>query len=210
MKKRKKRAKQDIQALFDFDALDQQGYFVAPQALDQQWVQRLRRAFEDSDEQSSGTQHVEIVETTPELDAWRALETHPLLIAAAEHVLGQMYHVSQLHGRNPLAGSGQQSLHPDWMPRASGDSYFVLTSLWMLDDFTVNNGTRVVPESHRLANGPPKSFAQPFFKYPDEKIIEGNAGDVLIFNGHLWHSGRRNDSNGPRRAVQLVLHKGIA
>ena len=191
------------------EALDQQGYVVVPQVLDQQWLLRLRQAFEDNDEQASGTQHIKIAENTPELDAWQTLEHYSLLVAAAKHVLGEQYHVSQIHGRNPLPGFGQQGLHTDWMPRASGDCYFVLTSLWMLDDFTADNGaTRVVPGSHRLANGPPKSLAQPLAKHPDETVIIGSAGDVLIFNGHLWHSGQRNDSSGPRRAVQLVLHAG--
>jgi len=29
-----------------------------------------------------------------------------------------------------------------------------------------------------------------------------------MFNGYLWHSGRRNNSNGPRRAVQMGLRRG--
>jgi hypothetical protein len=26
-------------------------------------------------------------------------------------------------------------------------------------------------------------------------------------NGHLWHSGRKNESRGPRRCVQMVVQR---
>jgi len=190
------------------EALDLDGYIVVTQALDEHWLVRLRLAFENAPVQSSGTQHVEILEETPELDAWLELAHHPAVVAAADHVLSRPYHVAGLHGRNPLPGFGQQGLHADWT-RTAGEPYRVLTTLWMLDDFTTQNGaTRVVPGTHRFLQGPSKSLAQPLARHPDEKIITGLAGSVLIFNGYLWHSGRRNESSGPRRAVQMALHRG--
>src|SRR5262245_23531356 len=86
------------------EALDLDGYIVVTQALDERWIERLRLAFENAPVQSSGTQHVELLEQTPELDAWLALEHHPALVMAAEHVLSRPYHVAGLHGRNPLPG----------------------------------------------------------------------------------------------------------
>jgi len=84
-----------------------------------------------------------------------------------------------------------------------------VTALWMIDAFTDDNGaTRVVPGSHRLTRPPPPSFAQPLARHPDERVITGAAGTVLVFNGHLWHSGRRNTSAGPRRAGQMVIVSG--
>lgn len=41
------------------EALDQDGYCVVPQALDEKWIARLRRGFENAPVQASGTQHVE-------------------------------------------------------------------------------------------------------------------------------------------------------
>src|SRR5262245_34087998 len=79
----------------------------------------------------------------------------------------------------------------------------------MLDDFTPENGaTRVVPGSHRITRPLAKDLAQPLARHRDEKVIVGSAGSVLIFNGYLWHSGRRNDSKGPRRAIQMGLRRG--
>lgn len=190
------------------DALDRDGFVVVPAALNDEWVARLHRAFEVAPVPPSGTQHVTITDTTPEVESWRALERHPLFSAGAHHVLGPSYRVAEVHGRNPLPGFGQQGLHADDLPRAPGEPYSVFTTLWMLDDFTPENGaTRVVPRSHLSPHPPAKSVAQPHAHHPDEHITVGRAGSVLIMNGHLWHSGRRNDSTGPRRCVQMLARR---
>lgn len=185
--------------------LDRDGYIVVPQALDARWVGRLRRAFDDAPLQGDGTQHVRLTDTTAELDAWAALKSHPLIVAAAQHVLGRPYQVD-VHGRNPLPGFGQQGLHADWTARSPGEPYFAVTALWMLDDFhDINGATRVVPGSHRDTRPLPKSLRQPLARHPAEKVITGKAGSVLLFNGHLLHSGRKNASGSPRRAAQMVV-----
>jgi ectoine hydroxylase-related dioxygenase (phytanoyl-CoA dioxygenase family) len=187
-------------------ALDRDGYVVVVDALDEQWITRLRRAFEAAPIQASGTQHVEIGDATPEIESWRALESHPALVAALGHVLGRARRTVEIHGRNPLPGFGQQGLHTDGLPRAPGDPFSVFTTLWMLDDFTVENGaTRVVPGSHLHPRPIAKALAQPLARHPDEIVPIGRAGSALMLNGHLLHSGRRNDSKGPRRAVQMVV-----
>ena len=189
-------------------ALDEDGYAVVPDALDAAWVERLKLAFNHAPAQSGGTQHVEITEATPEVASWRALEHHPILNAAAAHVLSRPYCFAGMHGRNPLTGFGQQGLHSDW-PRAPDQRAVMLTALWMLDDFTPENGaTRVVPGSHWITRPLAKDLAQPFAKHPGEKVVTGRAGSLLMFNAYLWHSGRRNDSNGPRRAAQMGMRRG--
>jgi ectoine hydroxylase-related dioxygenase (phytanoyl-CoA dioxygenase family) len=189
----------------DITALDSRGYVVLPQALAPDHVARLRRAF-DTQPPSHGTQHIVVTEATPEHASWRALERHPSVLAAAAHVLGREFLVRDSHGRNPLPGFGQQGLHADWKPRRATEPFYVVTALFMLDDFTVENGaTRVVPGSDRLAQPVPKSVGQPLAHHPEEVVVTGSAGSVLVFNGHLWHSGRRNTGRGPRRAVQMII-----
>lgn len=41
--------------------------------------------------------------------------------------------------------------------------------------------------------------------HPNEVTVTGPSGSALILNGHLWHSGTHNVSDGPRRAVQAVI-----
>jgi ectoine hydroxylase-related dioxygenase (phytanoyl-CoA dioxygenase family) len=190
--------------------LDELGYVVVSGALELGHLARLHQAFEHAARQTEGTQHVRLHANTPDLLAWRELEQHPSLTSAAMHLLDGKY-VTNLHGRNPLPGFGEQGLHTDARPRGRGEPYSVVTALWMLDDFTNENGaTRVVPRSHGRVGAVPKSLAQPGDRHPDEVVVCGRAGSVLIFNGHLWHSGRRNRSRGPRRAAQHVLTLGGA
>ncbi len=186
-------------------ALDAEGYIIVPAALDPAWIARLHQAFASASTQQGGTVHVEITDATPERAAWIALETHPALLETAWRVLGTRDLVFGAHGRDPLPGFGQQGLHADWGPRAPGAGPFVFTALWMLDPFTVENGaTRVVPGSHRLYTPISKSLSQPLARHPQERVLTGAAGSVILMNGHLWHSARRNESRGSRRTVQMV------
>ena len=188
------------------EALDRAGYVVVADALDSAWLTELKRAFENAPVQSNGTQHVRLEPEMAGYHAWLRLKEHPIAVAAAKHVLLAPFQVHDVHGRNPLPGFGQQGLHADWPERDAGSPYFVLTALWMIDDFTEKNGaTRVVPGSHLLPRALPKSYAQPTARHPEEMIVTGKAGSVLVFNGHLWHAGRKNESQGPRRAGQMVV-----
>jgi ectoine hydroxylase-related dioxygenase (phytanoyl-CoA dioxygenase family) len=188
-------------------ALDREGYVVAHGASDGASLAKLRRAFDGAPEQQRGTQHVALTNETPEHATWEALARHPVVLAAARHVLARAaFRVGELHGRNPLPGYGQQGLHADWPPRGPGSPFYVVTVIAMIDEFTVANGaTRVVPGTHLRLGAVPKSLAQPLAHHPDERVVTGPAGSLLVMNGHLWHSGRRNDGAGPRRAAQMVI-----
>ena len=145
-------------------------------------------------------------EATPGLDAWEALRSHPQVLALAAHVLGAPARVRDLHGRDPLPGFGLQGLHADAKPRTPGEGFSVSTAIWMIDDFTAENGaTRIVPGSHRWIRPPTRELAQPQAHHADERIITGKAGSVLLFNGHLWHAGTQNLTAGSRRAGQMVM-----
>src|SRR5688500_20386103 len=72
----------------------------------------------------------------------------------------------------------------------------------MLDAFTVANGaTAFVPGSHLLGKSPREVLADLNASHPEEIVVEGQPGDVLVFNGHCWHAGRPNETDGHRRAV---------
>ena len=115
-------------------ALDQQGYVVIPNVLDDDALERLCRVFAEAPPQADGTQHVEVDEEDPRFSDWVALDRHPLSQAAAQHILKRPLK-TRIHGRNPLPGFGQQGLHADWRPRGPGEPYRAATAIWMLDDF---------------------------------------------------------------------------
>ena len=78
----------------------------------------------------------------------------------------------------------------------------------MIDDFTPDNGsTRLVPGTHRARCPPPKSFADPASRHPDQVVVTAPAGSVVVFNGHLWHGGTCNRGGDHRRAVQCSFQE---
>jgi ectoine hydroxylase-related dioxygenase (phytanoyl-CoA dioxygenase family) len=194
------------------EALDREGYVIFRDVIDADWLSSLRAAFEtayakDSTApvnpviKESGTRHIDnLVSRGPDFER---VFTHPRILAGVYHVLQCPFRLGQMNGREPLPGYGQQGLHADWTARAKGEPFRIVTSIWLLDDFTSENGaTRVVPGTHRLLTRPPKSFADPASRHPDQRIIVAPAGSVLLFNGHLWHSGTRNQTNQHRRVLQ--------
>ena len=191
------------------EALDREGYVVLSGVVDVDWLEQLRAAFESGCEKDggatvvkeSGTRHLnDLVNRDP---VFEGVYTHPRVLAAVHHILRDAFRVGQIGGRDPLPGYGQQGLHADWTARSKGEPFRIVTAIWLLDDFTGENGaTRVVPGTHHLLAQPPKSFADPSSRHPDQRIIVAKAGSVLVFNGHLWHSGAANKSTRPRRVVQ--------
>ncbi len=186
--------------------LDRNGFVLMPDVLTRETVRQLQRAFEGSDE-TSGTQHVDVGEATPHRDTWLGLAEHPVIVECATAYFDGDFIVQPPQGRNPLPGYGLQGLHADWQPRTKSSGRMVLTTIWMLDPFTAANGaTRVVPGSHLYTGAVPKDYAAPQANHPAQRQVVGPAGSVLLFNGHLWHAGMQNRSEGPRRAVQMGIH----
>ena len=191
------------------DALDRDGYIIAAGLIDACWLESLRAEFERAcahDRQASegkerGTRHAnDLVNRDPVFDG---VYTNAKVLAAVSHVLRCPFRVGQMNGRDPLHGFGQQGLHADWVARAKGEPFRIVTTIWLLDDFTAENGaTRLVPGTHLLLTPPPKSLAAPQSRHPDQKVIVAKAGSVLVLNGHLWHSGTRNNASLPRRVLQ--------
>lgn len=126
--------------------------------------------------------------------------TDPRVLACIAHVLGE-FKLSSLNSRAALPGHGLQALHAEGGPVGTGP-YQVCNSIWLLDDFTMDNGaTRVVPGSHRLTMSVRDAVADPAAAHPDEVRLIAPAGTVVVFNSHLWHGGTINRTSRPRRAV---------
>ncbi|MEV5963150.1 phytanoyl-CoA dioxygenase family protein [Kribbella sp. NPDC051952] len=127
--------------------------------------------------------------------------SHPRVLAAMNHVLGE-FKLSSLNSRAAHPGKGHQALHADSGHPVTPGAYEVCNSIWLLDDFTPENGaTRVVPGSHRRGTLPADEMSDPADAHPDQIQLEGKAGTVVIFNSHLWHGGTENRTTNPRRAL---------
>jgi ectoine hydroxylase-related dioxygenase (phytanoyl-CoA dioxygenase family) len=126
--------------------------------------------------------------------------THPLVLSAVRHVIGRAFKLSSLNARDALPGHGHQGFHTDWHPDWTYTGEFhVCNSIWMLDDFTEQTGcTRIVPGSHR---SPIASLTDPSAAHPEQALVTGAAGTVVVFSGHLWHAGTKNTTDRKRRGI---------
>jgi len=128
--------------------------------------------------------------------------THPRVLAGIAHVLAADFKLSSLNYRAALPGQGHQALHTDWSEPVAAGQFRVCNSIWLLDDFTAENGpTRVVPGSHRRGTLPKDEMQDPAAPHPHEVTLLAPAGTVVIFNSHLWHGGTLNGTTARRRAL---------
>ncbi len=128
----------------------------------------------------------------------RAIQ-HPRILAAMEYLLGGDCTLSSFTVNIIGPGATDGGLHIDYplrlMPDPRPSFPLVANSVWLLDDFTLENGaTRCVPGSHlRLKGGP-----EPDVKYDDEVQVCGSKGSVMIVNGALWHGSSANHTDVDR------------
>ena len=82
------------------------------------------------------------------------------------------------------------------------NGYWVCNTVWMLDDFTPDNGaTRMIPGSHKWGTRPQEILQDPLATHPDERLLIGPAGSIAVMNAHLWHGGTANRTDVPRLAM---------
>ncbi|MBI92254.1 MAG: phytanoyl-CoA dioxygenase [Gemmatimonadaceae bacterium] len=199
---------QDLLSHDEKQFLDEQGYLPLPEIMNHAQVDALRTRFDELVEeegekagtevhQEAGTNRLSNLVDKGEI--FEICFTHPRVLAAMRHVLGPDFRLSSLNGRAALPGQGLQGLHADWGTGVEPGDYYVCNSIWLLSDFTEQNGaTRVVPGSNRSGQHPKDALDDPTAPHPDEVILTAPAGTVVVFNSHTWHGGTLNRSDEPR------------
>ena len=127
----------------------------------------------------------------------------PAVLDGVRHVLGPAIKLSSLNARSadPETEIGQP-LHVDMAAIPDERGYWVCNTVWMLDDFTTENGpTRMVPGSHKWGRRPQDVLKDPYAPHPDEILLTGRAGSIAVMNAHLWHGGTANRTASPRLAM---------
>lgn len=188
--------------MIDRDALHRDGHVLLRAAIPVHWLDPLRAAFDAGVRAShewpvprgADWRHAMV-----DLDATvQAVCRLPVLLAAAGALIGERFFLSQVEGREPLAGGGHQGLHRDFSAQRAGDT---VNALAFLDDYGPHNGaTRLVPGSHRGAReaGPVQT--------PDESAavqLSGHAGDILVFDADLLHAATFNPGHARRRSLLI-------
>jgi ectoine hydroxylase-related dioxygenase (phytanoyl-CoA dioxygenase family) len=78
---------------------------------------------------------------------------------------------------------------------------FMLNSLVMLDDFTVENGATYISSASQHL--PEKPADDVLLERADR--ITGKRGGVLLFDSRVWHAAGTNRTTPPRRALTLTF-----
>ncbi|MHC4874898.1 MAG: phytanoyl-CoA dioxygenase family protein [Planctomycetota bacterium] len=192
--------------------LEDLGFVVLPDFIQPEWLTELQLATErqfelEGDEagsefrQETGSRR--LANLCNKGDTFRRVIVEPRLLQFVELLLGPGFKLSSLNARSANPHNDvSQPLHADMGAVADEHGYWVCNSVWMLDDFTADNGAlRVVPGSHRFNQLPQDALCDPAAPHPDEVLVTGKAGTVVVMNAHCWHGGTANRTNRPRTAL---------
>jgi hypothetical protein len=196
--------------------LQADGVLILRHVMDAEWLEALRtkvaRQLEMEGENAGAEfrkeEHAErLANLVDKGEVFRRVICHPEVLQAAEAVLGGEFKLGSLNyrGADPHSNSAQP-LHCDMgmVPDSTGNSVF--NSIWLLDDFTPDNGaTRYVPLSHTWGKLPQEVLSDPKAPHPKECLVLGAAGDVILMNAHLWHGGTANRTGATRRSLHAFF-----
>jgi len=175
------------------------GYLVVEQAITPPQVEVLRAAL---DETFARLQAEFIHQLLEQDDRFAFLIDHQPILARIRALLGNCIQLHSATARVTRPGQPDQDWHRDgpWPMDFRGTPFGSLPGqincAYFLDDLTPENGPNVIlPGSHRVPFRPP--LGHPTF--PDEKFVMATAGDVVMFDGWLYHRGAANHSQRHRR-----------
>jgi ectoine hydroxylase-related dioxygenase (phytanoyl-CoA dioxygenase family) len=188
--------------MIDREHLHRDGYVLLRRAIPVEWLDKLRATFDAGVKPShlwpvprEASWRLSLVDLDSKVQAVCRL---PKVLAAVGELIGERFFLSQVEGREPLAGSGHQGLHRDLSAHRPGDT---VNALAYFDDYGSDNGaTRIVPGSHRPTQGDPP------FDFNDESRsvqLSGSAGDILVFDADLVHAGSLNATGARRRSILI-------
>jgi ectoine hydroxylase-related dioxygenase (phytanoyl-CoA dioxygenase family) len=197
-------------------ALDEEGYLVLDSFMGDALLTAVRRRVEELftlEGSAAGSEFKQepgcrrLANLVDKGEIFQSLLALPQLLACVRQVLGPAFKLSSMNVRsaNPQ-GDQSQPLHADMGALADKRGYWVCNSVWMLDDFTTENGAiRVIPGSHRWGQLPQQVLADPTAPHPQEVLLTGKAGTVVVMNAHLWHGATANRTDRPRTALHVFF-----
>jgi ectoine hydroxylase-related dioxygenase (phytanoyl-CoA dioxygenase family) len=183
--------------------LDERGYAIVQNLLDQAQVAEARSALDDllaatpqgrNDFEGFSTRRVySLLAKTRALDG---IAAHPLLLELCNQLLGH-HQLSATVAIQIGPGETAQGLHFDdaLYPLPRPHDEVMISTMWAIDDFVGENGATVmVPGSHRWTDEAPG-------RDPAVEYAEMPAGSVAIYVGSLWHGGGANRTDRPRLGI---------
>ncbi len=192
--------------------LDEQGYVVLRDCMGGDLLNGLRRRIlelfdEEGDRAGYEFKQEEHAHRLSNLvdkgEVFQRAVALPVVLERVRHVLGAGMKLSSLNARSADPGTDEgQPLHVDMGGIPDEKGYWVCNTVWLLDDFTPDNGaTRMIPGSHKWGTRPQDVLQDPMAQHPDEILLIGKAGSIAVMNAHMWHGGTANRTSSPRLAM---------
>ncbi len=192
--------------------LDEMGFVLLPNYANDDLLRELRHTVDDiyAREGAAAGSEFRREQDTDRLanllekgEVFQRVVGDPLMLSYVSAVIREPFKLGSLNARTPHPQSEWvQPLHCDVGLVKDDRGYSVCNIIWMLDDFTIENGaTRIVPGTHKLGKLPQEVLPDPSATHPEELLVTGPAGSVAIINAHTWHGGTANRSAGPRRCL---------
>jgi ectoine hydroxylase-related dioxygenase (phytanoyl-CoA dioxygenase family) len=135
-------------------------------------------------------------------EAFPPLVEHPTALEVIRRILGPDCVLSDCSATSIGAHTDGGAWHVDvplgQLPEPLPDFPLTTQNVWMLDDFTEENGaTRVVKGSHKTRKKPRWEEGE----IPEETILTAPAGSLAIWLSNTWHRSGPNFTDNPRRAI---------
>jgi ectoine hydroxylase-related dioxygenase (phytanoyl-CoA dioxygenase family) len=131
------------------------------------------------------------------------LATNKVLLSALEKLIVGKFILNQQNGIiNPAMESYGQGLWHRDLPYQHfvSSTPLAINALFCIDDFTCDNGaTYVLPSTHKFVNYPSDSYIK-----KNAYQLEAKAGQFILLDCMLFHSGGFNATNKDRRAINHV------
>ena len=195
--------------------LDECGFVIIHNLISTAEANRMaKRLMEIMGQQSDAdklVQNQRAVFNHDDQDIFVPLVTNPVYLELARHLLGPDFQLAEVGGLWIKPGAPAPSFHADvpvgWFPQSGlpvPDACFIVNSLWMLTDFSRENGaTQLIPYTHHSRRVP-----RPNVDYKQHRLsAEGPAGSVVIFHGSIWHRGGANvTQNKQRVGLSIPFH----
>ena len=132
---------------------------------------------------------------------------HEDVVAIARSFLGERCRVVEACSKPSWPGAPAQPLHVDSAGHfhTVPDVPWMINTIWMLTDFTEENGgTGVVPMSHRSRrSSPPAALSG---ESPLVKTVTGRAGSVLLWHAGAYHGAGANRSSQVRHGLNVAYY----
>ncbi len=210
------RLPEDAPASAVIDALDQAGCVVIERLVDEATITavlgelapHMEATVTGADELSGDRTRRTGAVPARSPSSWPMI-LHPVILAVAEHHLGDpghRFHLCTAVTSDLLPGQTAQPVHRDqWtygeFPWPAGFEVEV-NVLWTMQDFTERNGaTRVVPGSHRWADG---------LDLTQDQTVAATApaGSAIVVLGSCYHGAGANRADTNRVAVSIAYQRG--